>query len=105
MPIDESILNHADPSLYDVRTKAPGPRGSLPLTPDMLLHRPSGDLFGLTQNAGMGWNPARLTGKQAHAARTGRSQHVEKRHTIGGQHPLLEAEKALKGFSFGLHFI
>ena len=37
----------------------PGPSGSLPLTPDMLRNRPSGDLFGWTQNAGMGWDPAR----------------------------------------------
>ena len=27
---------------------------------EMLLTRPSGDLFGMTQNAGMGWNPAEL---------------------------------------------
>ena len=26
----------------------------------MLLNQPSGNLFGLTQNAGMGWEPARL---------------------------------------------
>jgi putative YjhG/YagF family dehydratase len=44
--------------IYDVRTKAPGPTGRLPLTAEMLLERPSGDLFGLTQNAGMGWDPA-----------------------------------------------
>jgi putative YjhG/YagF family dehydratase len=43
---------------YAVRTKAPGPTGSLPLTRDMLLHSPSGDLFGLTQNVGMGWDPS-----------------------------------------------
>jgi putative YjhG/YagF family dehydratase len=30
----------------------------------MLLHRPSGDLFGWTQNAGMGWDPALLGGKE-----------------------------------------
>lgn len=58
------LLDSGDVSLFDVRTKAPGPPGALPLTPEMLLHRPSGDLFGLTQNAGMGWDPAKLTGKQ-----------------------------------------
>jgi putative YjhG/YagF family dehydratase len=42
-----------------IATKAPGPAGSLPLTEEILLHAPSGDLFGLTQNAGMGWNPQR----------------------------------------------
>jgi putative YjhG/YagF family dehydratase len=30
----------------------------------MLLLRPSGDLFGWTQNAGMGWDPALLGGKE-----------------------------------------
>lgn len=46
--------------LYDVATTSPGPRGELPLTTEMLLNRPSGDLFGLSQNAGMGWNPTEL---------------------------------------------
>ena len=50
--------------LYNVATKAAGPQGELPLTPDMLLNRPSGDVFGLSQNAGMGWNPERMTGPQ-----------------------------------------
>jgi putative YjhG/YagF family dehydratase len=58
------LLDSRDSSLFDVRTKAPGPQGSLPLTADMLLHRPSGDLFGLSQNAGMGWDPSKLGGKQ-----------------------------------------
>ncbi len=47
----------SDASLYDVQTKADGPIGSIPLTDDRLKHWPSGDLFGLTQNAGMGWRP------------------------------------------------
>ena len=50
----------ADESLYDIRTRAPGPQGALPLTEQMLLNWSSGDLFGLTQDAGMGWNPAEL---------------------------------------------
>ncbi|MDX2180740.1 MAG: dihydroxy-acid dehydratase, partial [Bryobacteraceae bacterium] len=58
------ILDSADPSLFDIRSKAKGPEGSLPITADMLLHRPSGDLFGWTQNAGMGWNPAQLGGPE-----------------------------------------
>src|SRR6267142_2403160 len=37
-----------------------GPRGSLPLTAEMLRDSPSGDIFGLTQNAGMGWDPREL---------------------------------------------
>lgn len=50
--------------VYSVQTRAPGPAGSLPLTKAMLRERPSGDIFGLTQNAGMGWQPDALTGKQ-----------------------------------------
>jgi xylonate dehydratase len=50
--------------IYHLRTRAPGPQGRLPLTKDMLLSRPSGDLFGLTQNAGMGWEPAEVGRKQ-----------------------------------------
>ncbi len=49
-----------DPSLFEVATHAPGPAGSLPLTEEMLRERPSGDLFGWTQNAGMGWSPSAL---------------------------------------------
>jgi putative YjhG/YagF family dehydratase len=46
--------------LLDVQTVGAGPAGSLPLTPEMLLDGPSGDLFGWTQNAGMGWDPREL---------------------------------------------
>src|SRR5205823_1702996 len=47
-----------------LQTNAPGPAGSLPFTQDLLLNSPSGDLFGLSQNAGMGWNPAELGRKE-----------------------------------------
>ncbi len=50
--------------IFDIRTKAAGPSGALPLTEEMLRERPSGDIFGLTQNAGMGWNPSELGRKQ-----------------------------------------
>src|SRR5678815_2288306 len=50
--------------IFEIRTKAPGPAGTLPVTEDLLLNRPSGDLFGMTQDAGMGWNPAELGRKQ-----------------------------------------
>src|SRR6266850_477973 len=46
--------------LWTVQTAGAGPRGSLPLTGEMLLEWSSGDLFGLTQNAGMGWDPSQL---------------------------------------------
>lgn len=44
----------------EVATHARGPEGALPITPAMLVQQPSGNLFGLTQNAGMGWEPKRL---------------------------------------------
>src|SRR5204862_136684 len=53
-----------DSDIFQVRTKAPGPTGKLPVTEDLLLNRPSGDLFGMTMDAGMGWNPAELGRKQ-----------------------------------------
>src|SRR4030088_141156 len=60
----DTIMDSGDPALYDIRTRVPGPQGALPLTAEMLLSRPSGDLFGLSQDAGMGWDPARLTGRE-----------------------------------------
>jgi putative YjhG/YagF family dehydratase len=60
----DEITGSGTPELYEIRSRVPGPQGALPLTPEMLLHRPSGDLFGLTQNAGMGWDPARLGGTE-----------------------------------------
>ncbi|HWN90587.1 MAG TPA: YjhG/YagF family D-xylonate dehydratase [Verrucomicrobiae bacterium] len=50
--------------LWTVQTAGAGPAGSLPLTGEMLLEWSSGDLFGLTQNAGMGWDPRELTRPQ-----------------------------------------
>ena len=46
--------------LFEIKSAAPGPRGRLPLTAEMLRESPSGDIFGLTQNAGMGWDPREL---------------------------------------------
>ena len=59
-----SLLDSGDQSLYDVASKAAGPAGSLPITPEMLLERPSGELFGWSQNAGMGWEPGALGRKE-----------------------------------------
>jgi putative YjhG/YagF family dehydratase len=50
----------SDPSLWEIQTVGAGPQGQLPLTAEMLLESPSGDIFGLTQNAGMGWDPREL---------------------------------------------
>jgi putative YjhG/YagF family dehydratase len=59
-----SYLEVLDPAVYDVLTNAAGPRGKLPLTDEMLRNWSSGHLFGLTQNAGMGWTPEDLLGPQ-----------------------------------------
>ena len=53
-------LVESDRGTFEVQTAAAGPAGRLPLTAEMLLERPSGDVFGLTQNAGMGWDPREL---------------------------------------------
>lgn len=55
-------LEADDASIYEVRTRAPGPPGRLPVTADDLVRRPSGDLFGWTQDVGMGL-PARELGR------------------------------------------
>jgi len=53
-----------NPALLDIATRVPGPAGSLPFTAEMLRERPSGDLFGWTQNAGMGWEAAAMGGRE-----------------------------------------
>lgn len=50
-------VDTGDTSLFDVITHAAGPEGSLPLDDDFLRQAPSGDIFGMSQNAGMGWDP------------------------------------------------
>jgi xylonate dehydratase len=59
-----SVLDSGNAGIFAVATHARGPEGALPVTEAMLLEQPSGNLFGLTQNAGMGWAPAALGGKQ-----------------------------------------
>src|SRR6266567_4659339 len=58
------VFDSGAADIYQIQTRSAGPQGALPLTEEMLLSRPSGDLFGLTQNAGMGWNPAEVGRKQ-----------------------------------------
>lgn len=58
MSLPGEFFSAARSEIFQIRTKAPGPTGSLPLTAEMLRDRPSGDIFGLTQNAGMGWDPS-----------------------------------------------
>ncbi len=61
LPTAPSLDTLAGPTeSWNLITRAPGPEGALPLTPELLRHAPSGDLFGWTQDVGMGWKPAEL---------------------------------------------
>jgi xylonate dehydratase len=59
-PLRFEQLVDSEPALWRIETAGAGPAGSLPLTAEMLVERPSGDIFGMTQNAGMGWDPREL---------------------------------------------
>ncbi len=59
-----NLLDPDSPAVYEIQTNASGPRGKLPLTDEILRTWSSGDMFGLTQNAGMGWKPEELLGPQ-----------------------------------------
>ena len=58
------VLGPDAAEIYEIRTHAAGPSGSLPLTDAVLRHSPSGDLFGLSQNVGMGWAATRAADPQ-----------------------------------------
>jgi len=58
------ILDSKDDGIYKIATDAPGPQGRLPLTERLLVDSPSGDIFGMSENAGMGWEPAKLAQEQ-----------------------------------------
>src|SRR5882672_5598456 len=64
MSLGNDVFDSPSPEIYQVQTQAAGPAGRLPFTEEMLLNSPSGDLFGLSQNAGMGWTPAEAGRKQ-----------------------------------------
>ena len=49
---------------FDVETSAQGPEGRLPPSERMLLENRSGDIFGWSQNAGIGWDPDGLGAKE-----------------------------------------
>ncbi len=55
-----SLFSNQNPSIFNARTHADGPKGRLPLTPEVLRTAPSGNIFGMTVNAGMGWEPDTL---------------------------------------------
>src|SRR5437588_645090 len=56
------ILN-SPPQSSDICTRAPGPAGALPLSDEILRNWPSGDIFGMSLNAGMGWDVSKVSGK------------------------------------------
>jgi len=58
MPLD-AILGDGS-ALERTRTSGEGPAGSLPIDADTLRDAPSGHLFGMTQNAGMGWRASEV---------------------------------------------
>ncbi|MDR0816777.1 MAG: YjhG/YagF family D-xylonate dehydratase [Desulfovibrio sp.] len=57
-----SIFDEKNNKIYNAKTNDSGPKGSLPLTPELLVNSPCGDIFGMTLNAGMGWKPEKLLG-------------------------------------------
>ena len=61
---DPISVDPRDDELYRIHTHAAGPAGVLPLDEKMLREAPSGDIFGLSQNAGMGWAPGRLRNRE-----------------------------------------
>ena len=63
VPPLEQVLGSAT-VIHTSRLDGTGPDGRLPLTAQMLRDEPSGNIFGLTQNAGMGWRPDALSGPQ-----------------------------------------
>ena len=59
----KSWFGSSEPALATA-TQGEGPPGKLPLTDEMLRTWSSGDLFGWTQNAGMGWDIQKMMGPQ-----------------------------------------
>ena len=60
----EEIVDSRDGGIYDVATKGPGPQGELPLTEGQIAHSASGDIFGMSHDVGMGWDPAKAAQEQ-----------------------------------------
>ena len=56
------IFDSGIEEIYKLRTRAPGPSGLLPFSEEQLASAPSGNLFGWTQNVGMGWSADRVDG-------------------------------------------
>jgi len=59
-----NLWETADDAVYKLTSTVKGPVGALPVTDELLRHAPSGDLFGWTQNVGMGLQPQLLGRKE-----------------------------------------
>lgn len=60
----ESWFQSDSSRTWNIETSGEGPQGKLPLSDEMLRNWSSGDLFGWTQNAGMGWDIQKMLGPQ-----------------------------------------
>jgi len=64
IPSIESILDTDPATIAQTRLVGDSHPGKLPITAEDLLVEPSGNLFGLTQNVGMGWLPEEVGRRQ-----------------------------------------
>lgn len=79
----KTIFGNDDLSLYDtIQTHADGPKGVLPLTKEELTKAPSGNVFGMTLNAGMGWEASKLNGDDVMILSTMGGMRAEDGHPI-----------------------
>lgn len=62
-PSQNDIYGNPDVIRF-TRTRGQGTEGKLPLDEDQLLNEPSGNLFAMTQNVAMGWNPEEVNREQ-----------------------------------------
>ncbi len=62
--MNKNPFDFDEPQFCEIHSRAEGPAGVLPLTPEMIASQPSGNLFGWTQNAAMGWTPSGLGAKE-----------------------------------------
>jgi len=63
IPRRDDIFN-TPATVLNPRTRGQGPEGKLPIDETMLLTEPSGNLFGMTQAVGMGWDPSEVGREQ-----------------------------------------
>jgi putative YjhG/YagF family dehydratase len=58
------IFKSDDEGIYNITTSSAGPQGQLPLTENRLVESPSGDIFGMIHNVGMGWETSKTDREQ-----------------------------------------